>query len=147
MINYFKDILAGLWTLAVGMYIPFVRMFHHRVTLDYPHKSLAMTPRFRGHIELKVDEKTGQPKCVVCMACQKACPSGCIKLDGQKAEGATRKSLTTYTLDFTTCSLCGLCVESCNFDALKFSKDYNLASMRKEDYQAMDMLKRVGGKA
>jgi NADH-quinone oxidoreductase subunit I len=146
MINYFKDIVAGLWTLAVGMRITFVRMFHHRVTLDYPYKSLTMTARYRGHIDLKVDEKTRQPKCVVCMACQRACPSGCIKLDGAKPEGAARKALTSYTLNFTTCSLCGLCVESCNFDALQFSHAYNLASVRKEDYQQMDLLKRAGGK-
>lgn len=144
MINYFKDILAGLQTLAVGMRITFVRMFHHRVTLDYPYKSVTMTARYRGHIDLKVDETTHLPKCIVCMACQRACPSGCIRLDGQKPEGGTRKVLTSYTLDFTTCSLCGLCVESCNFDALKFSREYNLASMRKEDYQ-MDLLKRAGG--
>jgi NADH-quinone oxidoreductase subunit I len=144
MINYVKDILAGARTLAVGMRITFVRMFHRRVTLDYPYKSLTMTPRYRGHIDLTVDEQTGQPRCIVCMACQRACPSGCIKLDGAKAEGAKSKSLTAYTLDFTTCSLCGLCVESCNFNALKFSKDYNLASLRKEDYQQMDLLKRAG---
>jgi NADH-quinone oxidoreductase subunit I len=145
MITYCKEIILGLRTLAIGMRITFVRMFFHRVTLDYPYKSLKMAPRFRGHIDLTVDEKTGQPKCVVCMACQRACPSGCIKLDGAKAEGATRKALTTYKLDFTTCSLCGLCVESCRFDALKFSRDYNLASMRKEDYNPMNLLQRAGG--
>ena len=144
MINYFRDIIEGAWTLAVGMCITFIRMFHRLVTLDYPYKSLKMTGRYRGHIELKRDETTKQPKCVVCMACQKACPSGCIRLDGQKPEGGTRKVLTSYMLDFTTCSLCGLCVESCKFDALTFSRDYNLASMRKEDYQ-MDLLKRGGG--
>ena len=141
MINYFREIFAGLRTLAIGMQITFVRMFHHRVTLDYPHKSLAMTPRYRGHIALKFDETTGQPNCIVCMACQRACPSGCIKLDGAKPEGGTRKVPTSYLLDFTTCSLCGLCVESCNFNALKFSADYNMASLHKEEYQQMDLLK------
>lgn len=145
MSNYITDIIAGARTLAVGMRITFVRMFHHRVTLDYPYKSLAMTPRYRGHIDLTVDEKTNQPKCIVCMACQRACPSGCIKLDGAKAEGAPRKALTSYTLDFTTCSLCGLCVESCRFDALKFSHDYNLASQRKEDYSQMNLLEKAKG--
>ena len=145
MIKYFQEIIEGAYTLAVGMGITFVRMFRRRVTLDYPYRSLTMTARYRGHIELKRDEATGQPKCVVCMACQKACPSNCIKLDGQKPEGAPRKVLTSYMLDFTTCSLCGLCVESCKFDALTFSHDYNLTSMRKEDYQTMDLLRRVGG--
>ena len=144
MIDYFIEIVEGAWTLAVGMGITFIRMFRRRVTVDYPYKSLKMTSRYRGHIELKLDEQTRQPKCIVCMACQKACPSDCIRLDGRKPEGAPRKVLTAYMLDFTTCSLCGLCVESCNFDALKFSKDYNLASMRKEDYR-MDLLKRAGG--
>ena len=142
MIKYFTEIVEGAWTLAVGMGITFVRIFRRRVTLDYPYKSLAMSARYRGHIDLKIDAQTNQPKCVVCMACQKACPSGCIRLDGQKPEGAPRKILTAYQLDFTACSLCGLCVESCNFDALKFSHDYNLASVRKEDYR-MDLLKRA----
>ncbi|MEI7437422.1 MAG: 4Fe-4S dicluster domain-containing protein [bacterium] len=143
MINYFREIFEGAWSLAVGMGITFVRMFHHRVTLDYPYKSLKMTARYRGHIELQLDAQTRQPKCIVCMACQKACPSGCIRLDGQKPEGATRKVLTSYMLDFTTCSLCGLCVESCSFNALEFSREYNLASTCKQDYQ-MDLFKRAG---
>ncbi|MEI7880168.1 MAG: NADH-quinone oxidoreductase subunit I [bacterium] len=142
MITYFKEIFNGLYTLFVGMKITFVHLFRPNVTVHYPRQTLKMTPRYRGHIDLTRDEATGKPKCVVCMACQRACPSGCIKLDGAKAEGAPRKSLTSYTLDFTTCSLCGLCVESCSFDALKFSKAYNLASMKKDDFK-MDLLKRV----
>jgi NADH-quinone oxidoreductase subunit I len=142
MMTYFKDIFNGLWTLFTGMKITILHLFRSNVTVHYPRQTLKMTPRYRGHIDLTLDEATGKPKCVVCMACQRACPSGCIKLDGAKAEGAPRKSLTTYTLDFTTCSLCGLCVESCSFAALKFSKDYNLASWNKDDYK-MDLLKRV----
>ena len=137
---YFKDLFDGTRSLAIGMWITLRHMFRRPVTVSYPRQSLTMTPRYRGHIELIRDE-AGAPKCVVCMACQRACPSDCIALDGAKPEGGTRKVLTRYTLNFTTCSLCGLCVESCKFDALKFSKDYNLASTRKEDY-TMDLLAR-----
>jgi NADH-quinone oxidoreductase subunit I len=98
--------------------------------------------RFRGHIRLLLDEQTGQHKCSACMACERACPSGCIKLEGHKPEGATKRVVKTYTLDFTTCSLCGLCVESCNFDALDFSKDFNLAAFKKEEF-IMDLVKRA----
>jgi NADH-quinone oxidoreductase subunit I len=105
-----------------------------------------MQERFRGHIELIKNEETGQPNCVVCGMCQRACPSGCISLKGEKPEGAKKKVLTTYILNFTTCSLCGSCVESCNFNAITFSKDYNLASTRKEDY-IFDLLKRLEEKS
>ena len=142
MWNYFREIVVGAWSLAVGLGITLRHMVRRRVTVNYPYESIPMSARYRGHIELKKDEKTGQPKCIVCMACQRACPSGCIRLDGQKAEGAPRKSLTTYVLDFTTCSLCGQCVESCKFDALEFSREYNLASFDKGDY-VMDLLKRL----
>ena len=47
---------------------------------------------------------------------------------------------TMYQLDFTRCSLCGACVEVCPTDAIRFSKNYNLASTRREDY-VMDLYK------
>lgn len=142
MIKYLKDIFTGLWSLAVGMWITFKHMFRKPVTVQYPYETIKMSARYRGHIELVRDDATGLPKCIVCMACKRACPSACIDVDGAKAEGATRKSPTLYTLDFTTCSLCGQCVESCNFDAIRFSRDYNLASFSKDDYQ-MDLLKQL----
>lgn len=142
MWNYLKDIIGGSISLVTGMWITLRQGFRRPVTVSYPYQTLRMPERFRGHIELKRDEQTGWAKCVVCMACQKACPSQCIHVNGYKPAGASRKVPTIYILDFTTCSLCGLCVESCRFDALTFSKEYNLASFRKEDY-VMDMLERL----
>jgi NADH-quinone oxidoreductase subunit I len=139
MWNYLKEIGLGFYSLLVGMWITLRHLFRRPVTVQYPYQTVRLPARYRGHIELTCDESTKQPKCIVCMACQRACPSGCITLDGQKPEGGTRKVLTQYKLNFTTCSLCGLCVESCNFAALRFSRDYNLASTRKEDY-IMDLL-------
>ncbi|MRR55766.1 MAG: NADH-quinone oxidoreductase subunit I [Deltaproteobacteria bacterium] len=141
--KYLKEILTGSWSLLVGMGITLRQTLRRPVTLNYPYESLQMTERFRGHVDLIPNEETGEPNCVVCMACQKACPSNCIQVEGVKPEGAKRRFPTLFLLDFTTCSLCGLCVESCKFNALKYSREYNLASLRKEDYQ-MDLLDRLG---
>jgi NADH-quinone oxidoreductase subunit I len=141
--KYLQEILTGSWSLLVGMGITMRQTLRRPVTLNYPYESLRMTERFRGHVDLIPNEETGEPNCVVCMACQKACPSNCIRVEGVKPEGAKRRFPTLFLLDFTTCSLCGLCVESCKFNALKYSRDYNLASLRKEDYQ-MDLLDRLG---
>jgi len=139
--SYLKEIIGGSISLLTGMWITLRQSFRKPVTVSYPYRTLKLPERFRGHIELKADEQ-GWAKCVVCMACQKACPSFCIKVNGYKSAGMPRKVATIYILDFTTCSLCGLCVESCRFDALMFSREYNLASFRKEDY-VMDMLERL----
>ena len=140
---YFKELFTGTKSLFVGLGITIKQMFKPVVTLQYPHESLPMTPRFRGHIEL-VPGEDGQNKCIVCGMCQRACPSGCITVAGEKPEGAKRKVLTKYILDFTKCSLCGMCVESCKPGAIRFSKDYNLAGPRREDY-VFDLLKRLEG--
>ncbi|MBU0483982.1 MAG: NADH-quinone oxidoreductase subunit I [Proteobacteria bacterium] len=146
MSGYYRDLFGGSWSLLVGLGITIKNMFVPIVTEQYPHFVPVMTPRFRGHIELVGDEETGEPKCVVCGMCQKACPSGCIKLAGEKPEGAKKKVVTSYILDFTRCSLCGQCVESCNFGAITFSKDYNLASTDKNDF-IFDLKKRLEEKS
>lgn len=142
MSGYFKEIFSGAKSLLVGLKITGKYFFEPVVTVQYPYETLTMPPRFRGHIELVGDEETGLPKCVVCGMCQKACPSGCITLDGAKPEGGKKKELTSYRLDFTKCSLCGLCVESCKFGAIDFSKDYNLAGPSKEAY-IYDLMQRL----
>lgn len=142
MSGYFKELVSGTKSLFVGLGITGKYLVEPVVTLQYPHEHLTMTPRFRGHIELVPDEETGETKCIVCGMCQRACPSGCITVEGEKPEGGKKKVLTRYALDFTKCSLCGLCVESCKPAAINFSKDYNLAGPNKEEY-VFDLLQRL----
>ena len=142
MNSYWSDIINGSKSLAVGLKITFQEFFKPVVTEQYPWETPTMTPLFRGHTELIANEETGEPNCVVCGMCQRVCPSSCYSLAGKKPEGGKGKVLTLYILDFTKCSLCGLCVESCKFNALRFSNEYNLASFDKNDY-VIDLLKRL----
>jgi len=141
MVAYFSEIFSGLWSLVVGLTVTFKEFFSPTVTVQYPYERIEMSERYRGHIQLIGDEE-GNPNCIVCMMCQRACPSECISLSGKKEEGQKKKVLSSYVLDFTKCSLCGSCVESCNFNAIEFSKEYNLASTRREDF-IFDLLKRL----
>jgi NADH-quinone oxidoreductase subunit I len=146
MSQYWSDIFGGFKSLLVGLSVTGPEFMKSAtggtITEQYPHEVPVMTANFRGHIELVKNEKTGLPNCIVCGMCQRACPSGCISLKGEKKEGEKKKSLIKYELDFTKCSLCGSCIESCNFKAIQFSKEYNLASTRKEDY-IYDLLQRL----
>ena len=114
--------------------------------MQYPHESLKMPTRFRGHIELVRDPETGKPKCFACKLCERACPSDCITVEGAKLDGAKKKSVTQYMLDFTKCSLCGSCVEACRDGAIRYSHEYNLASTSKEEF-VMDLFKRLEDEA
>jgi len=136
------EVPRGFWSLLVGMRVTLTQFFKPVVTVPYPHQTLPIPARFRGHIELVVDPATGRPRCTACKLCERACPSDCILVDGAKLEGEKKKSVTLYHLDFTKCSLCGSCVEVCASDALRFSREYNLAGTRKEAYQ-YDLVQRA----
>lgn len=137
-----KEIFVGFKSLVVGMRITLEQFFKPTVTVHYPHETLKMPPRFRGHIELVRDPVTGKAICYACKLCEKACPSDCITVEGAKVDGAKKRSVTQYRLDFTKCSLCGSCVEACRDGAIRFSREYNLASLSKDDF-VMDLFKRL----
>ncbi len=144
--NAISEFYYGVKSLVVGMKITLGQFFKRTVTVHYPHETLKIPARFRGHIELVRDPTSGRAKCFVCKLCEKACPSDCITVEGIKPEGAKRKTVTYYRLDFTKCSLCGSCVEACRDSAIRFSRDYNLASTNKEDF-IMDLFKRLEAQA
>jgi NADH-quinone oxidoreductase subunit I len=142
MKNSLKEFATGFNSLLVGMRVTIRQFFRPTVTVHYPYETLKIPPRFRGHIELVRDPQSGKALCFACKLCERACPSDCISVEGAKLEGAKKRSVTNYILDFTKCSLCGSCVEACRDGAIRFSREYNLASTNKEDY-IMDLFKRL----
>jgi NADH-quinone oxidoreductase subunit I len=141
-----RDIARGFYSLLTGMRVTLAQFFKPAVTVQYPHESLKMPERYRGHIVLVRDAQTGKSLCIACKSCEKACPSDCIVVEGLKREGEKRKSVTDFKLDFTKCSLCGSCVEVCPTDAIQFSKQYNLASTSKDVF-VLDLCKEMEGQS
>jgi NADH-quinone oxidoreductase subunit I len=138
-----REVLGGAASLFTGMRITldqFFKNFRKDHNVPYPHATLPIPERFRGHIVFTNDEH-GKSTCIACKSCEKACPSDCIIVEGEKKEGEKKKSATIFELNYTLCSLCGACIEVCPTDALMFSKRYNLASTTKTIYAKMDLIK------
>lgn len=94
----------------------------------------AVPPRSRGLIALR------EANCTVCMICVRECPDWCITIEGhaehapapgsapgsepgsEAATPARRPRSTTvldrFDIDFGLCMYCGICIETCPFDAL-----------------------------
>lgn len=127
--------LKGAASLFAGLGVTLKAFFQPPVTSQYPRELITISPRFRGHTKLVADrENPGRNACIACQICVRNCPSGSIqKVEGEKAEGEKKKTGTTYILNFTTCSQCGICVEVCPYDALDFSADFNPAGYRRQD--------------
>lgn len=132
-INYFREIFAGAWTLILGYTVTVPALFKPIKTVQYPREKLEMDPAYRGHIELaKLPGEDGH-FCVACGTCERACPSELIKIQGVKPEAGAGKIGVLFLIDYSRCSLCGLCVDVCPVDALRHSMEYELAHYSRYD--------------
>ena len=58
----------------------------------------------------------------------------------------SRRTPATFHLDYNYCSLCGLCVQNCPVESLRFSQDVYLAGFTKQEFE-YDLLTRLRGQA
>lgn len=142
MKEFVKETLTGFWSLLAGLGVTIRYFVKPIVTVQYPRQKLTLSPRYRGHTEFVIDEETGTHRCNACENCARTCPSQLITVTGAKVPGTKKKRAVTYTIDYSLCSLCGLCVEVCPTNALKFSEEYRLAGYRRQDF-VIDLIARL----
>ena len=99
-------------------------------SIQYPEEKVPMLPRFRGPLIQLRDPESGEIRCTACGMCVRACPHGCITVEGE-GKGKERKP-SVYLYDVGHCIFCRQCVESCPFNAIELSRFYELACYEKD---------------
>lgn len=106
-------------SLLKGMFVTIKNMLHRAVTLQYPTKRWTMPERMRGLVDLRPE------KCIMCLQCQKACPSGCLRVNFSTGEDK-KKKLESFVYEMQLCCFCGLCVEPCPTAAVYMNHEYEV---------------------
>ncbi len=120
---FLVDIFRGL-IVTLRVY------FSRKVTVQYPEKVKAPAPRFRGLPRLYRDD-SGEPLCIACKACQRACGTNCFDIEGRKEDGAKFMRPVKFDWKLDRCSFCGFCVEVCPTNAIRFSPEFRLTGVHK----------------
>lgn len=146
--SYFGEIGSAIKTLAIGMRTTWKEYFTKKVTEQYPENrktTLHISKRFRGRLVFIRNEKQ-EHNCVACTMCEKACPNGTITItahmETDPETGKKKKVLDNYRYDLGDCMFCQLCVNACNFDAIKFTNDFEHAVFNR-DKLALDLDKEI----
>jgi len=111
--------------LINGLRITMRNMLRGPITVMYPYEKLELPERSRWAVRSKYFED-GDPRCTACMACVRSCPDHILDLEVTTAEDKS-KHIDRFSYEVGACMMCGLCVETCPFDAIEMSHDYELA--------------------
>lgn len=137
IINYFKDILSGIWSLLKGMKVTSSYFWKPSaiVTEKYPEnrKTLAMLERSKGEVIMPHNENN-EHHCTGCGICQINCPNGSIEVISKIIEtedGKKKRIIDTHTYKLGQCTFCALCVKTCPSQALAFSTKFEHAVFNK----------------
>jgi NADH-quinone oxidoreductase subunit I len=125
--GFFKQVFSGIYNLVAGLFVTGKHLGRHAITLQYPKERWEMPERSRGVVVLLSNPETGKLNCTACLLCMKACPTGAIIIDREKNPDTKRWEPTKFVIDNTICAFCGLCEESCNFDAIKLTGKYEFS--------------------
>ena len=83
-------------------------------------------PRFRGEEFVWYEER-----CTGCATCAKYCPLGIIRIvthpSGEYMQEGESYAVDVFDIDIGRCMFCGLCVESCPYDALFMGSGFERA--------------------
>lgn len=96
------------------------------ITVQYPEQRLVNSRRLRG-CDLVWDPE----RCTACCTCAKSCPQGNIRIETRVRPDNTREPVV-FEIDHGRTMFCGLCVESCPFDAIHMGKSYERATYSRE---------------
>jgi NADH-quinone oxidoreductase subunit I len=133
IIEYFKDVFSGIWSLLKGMRVTASYFFRPGaiVTEKYPdnRKTLVMFERFKGEVVMPHNEKN-EHRCTGCGICEINCPNGTIEVISKTVtteDGKKKKALDKHIYRLGMCTFCALCVKNCPSDAIVFSQKFEHA--------------------
>jgi NADH-quinone oxidoreductase subunit I len=122
-----KQLFSGIYNLILGLLVTGKHLGRHAITLQYPKERWPMPERSRGIVVLLSNPETGKLNCTACLLCMKACPTAAIVIERVKNAETKKWEATKFVIDNTICCFCGMCEESCNFDALKLAGKYEFS--------------------
>jgi NADH-quinone oxidoreductase subunit I len=132
--NSFK----GAAEIVRGFGITLKNLIRGPVTYQYPEQPMPIYPRWRGRHELRRYEN-GLERCIGCMLCEAACPTGAIHVEAAENDPAHPVSpgeryAMIWEVNLLRCIYCGDCETACPVEAVVLGHEFELATYTRDGF-------------
>ena len=130
--SYFDNIKETATSIFEGMSVTMSYMFRRPATVQYPDRipkpvHEMLPARYRGFLEVDTEI------CTACLACERACPIDCIRIDAEKDKETRRLVMARFDIDLAKCMYCGLCSEPCPTGAITHTPHFEASTAHVEN--------------